>query len=195
MKSGHSKFNCKNRVRCFKCNAFSHHTALYRNEEKTKNGDDKKRLPSNQDDKQETQHNFLVHHNQTVLLQSAKGIITNADESKAESVRILFDSCSQSSYIFEKVVEALSLKEIDGGNVSINTLGNKDKKYIYEYEFKIKTLKNNFSLSMKALCVPKITDTMNGRYLDIAIQQNSFLKELDLADGGVGSGEIDVLLG
>ena len=69
------------------------------------------------------------------------------------------------------------------------------KKYIYEYEFKIKTLKNNFSLSMKALCVPKITDTMNGRYLDIAIQQNSFLKEQDLADDGIGSGEIDVLIG
>ena len=48
---------------------------------------------------------------------------------------------------------------------------------------------------MKALCVPKITDTINGRYLDIAIQQNSFLKELDLADDGIGSGEIDVLIG
>ena len=48
---------------------------------------------------------------------------------------------------------------------------------------------------MKALCVPKITDMINGRYLDIAIQQNSFLKELDLADDGIGSGEIDVLFG
>ena len=48
---------------------------------------------------------------------------------------------------------------------------------------------------MKALCVPKITDAMNGRYLDIAIKQNSFLKELDLADDGIGSGEIDVLIG
>ena len=150
MKSGHSKFNCKNRVKCFKCNTFSHHTALCRNEEKTKNGDDKKRLPSNQDDRQETQHNFLVHQIK-VLLQTAKGIITNADESKAKSVRILFDSCSQSSYISEKAVEALSLKEIDGGNISIITLGNKDEKYIYVYEFKIKALKNNFSLSMKAL--------------------------------------------
>ena len=75
MKSRHSKFNCKNRVKCFKCNTFSHHTALCRNEEETKNADDKKKLPSNQDDKQETQHNFLVHHNQTVLLQTAKGII------------------------------------------------------------------------------------------------------------------------
>ena len=36
---------------------------------------------------------------------------------------------------------------------------------------------------------------MNGRYLDTAIKQNSFLKELDLADDGIGSGEIDVLIG
>ena len=45
MKSGHSKFNCKNRVKCFKCNTFSHHTALCGNEGKTKNSDDKKGYP------------------------------------------------------------------------------------------------------------------------------------------------------
>ena len=195
MKSGHSKFNCKNRVKCFKCNSFSHHTALCRNEEKTNTDDDKKRLTPNQDDNQDPQHNFLVHHNQTVLLQTAKGVITNVDETKAKSVRILLDSCSQSSYISEKAVKALSLKEIGGGNISINTLGNKDEKYIYEYEFKIKTLKNNFSLLMKALCVPKISDSMNGRYIGIVITQNSFLKELDLADDGIGSGETDILIG
>ena len=48
---------------------------------------------------------------------------------------------------------------------------------------------------MKALCVPKVSDSMNGKYLDIAIKQKSFLKELDFADDSVGSGEIDVLIG
>ena len=60
MKSGHSKFNCKNRVKCFKCNSFSHHTALCRNEEKTKSDDDKKKLPPNQDDKQAKQPKVLL---------------------------------------------------------------------------------------------------------------------------------------
>ena len=34
MKPGHSKANCKGRVKCFKCQSFGHHTALCRNIEK-----------------------------------------------------------------------------------------------------------------------------------------------------------------
>ena len=58
-----------------------------------------------------------------------KGVITNIDESKAKSVPILSDFCSQSSscsYISEKVVKTLSLKPVDGGNITIKTLGNEN---------------------------------------------------------------------
>ena len=94
-------------------------------------------------------------------------------------------------------MKTLSLKPIDGGNITIKTLGkiNSDKKFIYEYEFKIKTLRNNFSLLMKALCVPNISDSINGQHIDVAVKQNSFLKDLELADDGGGSSEIDALIG
>ena len=149
------------------------------------------------DEEQKDLHNYLVCHYKSVLLQTAKGVITNIDESKAKSVPILFDSCSQSSYITENAVKTLSLKPIDGGNITVKTLGkiNSDKKFIYEYEFKIKTLRNNFSLLMKALCVPNISDSINGQHIDVAVKQNSFLKDLELADDGGGSSEIDALIG
>ena len=85
------------------------------------------------------------------------------DKSKAKSVHILFEFCLQSSCITKKAVETLSSKPVDGGNIKIKTLGkkNNDKKFIYKYKFKIKTLLNNFSLLMKALCVANISDLIN----------------------------------
>ena len=137
MKPGHSKANCKGRVKCFKCQSFGHHTALCRNIDKVIEED--KNKPANMDEEQKDLHNYLVCHDKSVLLQTAKGVITNIDESKAKSVRILFDSCSQSSYITENAVKTLSLKPIDGGNITIKTLGkiNSDKKFTYKYEFNL----------------------------------------------------------
>ena len=72
---------------------------------------------------------------------------------------------------------------------------NSDTKFIYEYEFKVKTLRNNFSLPMKALGVLNISDSMNGQFIDIAVKENSFLRDLELADDVGGSSEIDILIG
>ena len=81
-------------------------------------------------------------------------------------------------------MKTLLLKPIDGGNITIKTLGkeNHDKKFIYEYEFKIKTLTNNFSLFMKALDVPNISDSINRQCIDVAVKENSFLRDLELAE-------------
>ena len=94
-------------------------------------------------------------------------------------------------------MKTLSLKPVDEGYITIETLGkeNSDKKFIYEYEFKIETLRNNFSLFMKALCVPNISDSINGQCIDVAMKENSFLRGLELANDGGDSDEIDVLVG
>ena len=76
------------RVKCFKCQPFGHHTAFCRNIDKVTKED--KNKPPNTDEEQKDLHNYLVCHDKSVLLQTAKGAITNIDESKAKSVRILF---------------------------------------------------------------------------------------------------------
>ena len=102
------------------------------------------------------------------IFQIAKDIITHTDDSKAKGVCILFSSCSQSSYITEKAVKTFLLEPVDGRNITIKILLKKniDKKFIYEFEFKIKTLRNNFSLFIKALCVPNISDSINGQSIE-----------------------------
>ena len=181
-KPGHSKANCKSRVNCFKCQSFGHHTALCKNIDKVTEED--KNKPVNTDEEQKDLHNYLVCHDKSVLLQTAKGVITNIDESKAKSIRILFDSYLQSSYVTEKVVKTLSLKPVDGRNITIKTLGNEnsDKKFIYEYELKIKTLRHNFSLFMKALGLSNISDSINGQCIDVSVRENSFLRDLELVE-------------
>ena len=170
MKPGHSKTNCKSREKCFKCQSFGYHTALCRNIDKVIEED--KNKPANMDEEQKDLHNYLVWHDKSVLLQTAKGVITNIDESKGKSVLIFFDSCWQSSYITKKTVKTLSLKPIDGGNITIKKLDkiNSDKKFIYKYEFKVKTLRTSFSLLLKDFCVPNINDSTNGQHIDITLK-------------------------
>ena len=110
---------------------WSSHTALCRNIDKVTEED--KNKPKNTDEEQKDLHNYLVCHDKLILLQTAKGVIANIDESKAKSVGILFDSCLQISHITEEAVETLSLKPVDRGNITIKTLGkeNSDKNFIY----------------------------------------------------------------
>lgn len=128
------------------------------------------------------------------IFQVAKDSIINIDDSKAKGVRILFCSCSQSSYITEKAVKTFLLEPVDGRNITIKTLVKKniDKKFIYEFEFKIKTLRNNFSLFIKALCVPNSSDSINGQSIDVTV--NKVLRDLEFGDDNGGSGEFDILL-
>ena len=121
---GYSKANCKRRTKCFKCQSFGYHTALCRSVDKITEKD--KNKPGNAYEKQK--ENYAVCHDKSFLLQTAKGVITNIDESKMKGFRMLFDSYSQSSYITRKAVKS------GGGNVTIRTLGEKNsaKKFIYE---------------------------------------------------------------
>ena len=77
MKSGHSKANSKSRAKCFECQSFGHHTVLCRNINKVIEED--KNKPADIDEEQMDLHNYLVCHDKSVLLQTAKGFITNID--------------------------------------------------------------------------------------------------------------------
>ena len=119
MKPGHSKANCKSRVKSFKCQSFGHHTALCRNIDKVNEED--KNKPANANQKQKNFKNYLACHDKSISLQTA-GVITNMDKSKAKSVHILFEFHLQSSCSgVEKAVEALSSEPVDGGNRKIKT--------------------------------------------------------------------------
>lgn len=55
MKPGHSKANCKSRVKCFKYQSFGHHTTLCRKIDKV--NEEEKNKPANANQKQK---NFKI---------------------------------------------------------------------------------------------------------------------------------------
>lgn len=100
MKLRHCETNSKIRTKFLTCQSLSHYTALCKKDVKEKVKDDNRNsLDNSKVDKQEDQHIFLVLHNQRVLLQAAKGIAKNIDESKSKIIHIMFDTCSQRSCI------------------------------------------------------------------------------------------------
>ena len=56
-------------------------------------------------------------------------------------------------------------------------------------------MRSDFSLSMKALYVSRISDLIGGKSISVTVDKNLFLKEIGLADNVVGSGQRNVLIG
>ena len=59
----------------------------------------------------------------SILVQTATTTVTNNDQSKTMTVRILFDSGSQRSYITDKVRKKLGLKSTSTEILHLNTFG------------------------------------------------------------------------
>ena len=94
LRSGHIMRSCPSKLRCFKCGGF-HHTALC--------GDvpNREKKPAPELPKQEATTSALCVDNKTsVLLQTAQNLVGSPnDPNQKINARVIFDSCSQRSYI------------------------------------------------------------------------------------------------
>ncbi|XP_065675822.1 uncharacterized protein LOC136092029 [Hydra vulgaris] len=180
--SGHVSKNCRSRIRCFKCGNH-HHVALCL----------------------EQQHNELQNKgeltaisgndNQSILLQTASTDVFDRN-SKLHNCRILFDNCSQLSYISPDLCRKLKLKSIGKKNINIKTFGNNNtKERLEKVELKVKCL---FGRIIKIICYVKdICAPINGQYINLAQEKYKHLHNLRLADSNLQNGNlrIDVLIG
>ena len=107
LRDNHMISECKSKTKCYRCKSSDHHTAIC--------------MAENQDSS-----NLLVAGEKNlVLLQTARAVISNVDETAQVGVRILFDSGSQRSYVTERIVKLLSLSPITKESVSLNTFWKK----------------------------------------------------------------------
>ena len=94
LRSGHIMRSCPSKLRCFKCGGF-YHTALC--------GDvpNREKKPAPELPKQEATTSALCVDNKTsVLLQTAQNLVGSPnDPNQKINARVIFDSCSQRSYI------------------------------------------------------------------------------------------------
>ena len=113
-------------------------------------------------------------------------------------MKILLDSCSQQSYISEKIARKLRLKPIRNINTKIKTFGSEKgtEMLLKEFSFAIKPMDKNGSIYVKALAGPKICEPIRDQRIKSAVEQHEFLRNLKLAGHGDKSNkEIDLLIG
>ena len=182
LRPGHTKKNCRISVKCFICKMRgSHNTALC-----TKYSQD------------EEPHSLVVNNNNLVLLQTANAFAGDINDTKFELVKIVFDSCSQQTYITESLAKSLNLKPIREVNMSIKSFGNKraQVKTLHEYEVCIKPNDKGSSYFIKAVAVPTICTPISGQNINVALEKHPFLRDLKLADNGsLIEVPVDVLIG
>ena len=218
-KSGHSKKNCKNNIRCYHCKG-NHNTALCyqrQNRNSCNNGGqrnptqlpqiDNKGSKTNQQNQiqhedgenQENVHesnveeklSCLVEGNTSIILQTANAIVTDTYENKISTVKILLDSGSQQTLISEELAKELNLKPVREVPVDINTFMSNHKRTteFKEYEIIVRAISSNKKLFLKVLGTPTICNTIKGQNIDLAVEQTEFVKGLQLADTGQHSPE------
>ena len=136
------KKDCRFSVKCFICKTQgSHNTALC-----TKNVE------------REENHSLVVNNSNCVLLHTADAHVCNTNDQQSRQIKIIFDSCSQQTYITENVVKSLKLKPIRKVKMSIKSFGNTigQVKTLSEYEVCVKPTDKSSTIYVKAVAVPMI---------------------------------------
>ena len=118
---GHIASSCQNEKVCRHCKQRGHHQSICPTLSPCDSGERKRNQPEG--DITNTTTTNTVRNKGTVLLQTAKGIAFNEDNSKSSHVRILFDNGSQRSYITNNLKSKLNLKPMKTETLHLNTFG------------------------------------------------------------------------
>ena len=118
---GHIASSCQNEKVCRHCKQRGHHQSICPTLSPCDSSERKRNQPEG--DITNTTTTNTVRNKGTVLLQTAKGIAFNEDNSKSSHVRILFDNGSQRSYITSNLKSKLNLKPMKTETLHLNTFG------------------------------------------------------------------------
>ena len=195
LKPGHQVKDCRKPNGCRSCGGH-HHQSICSNasigskretnaEESNKQERDNEEKPATRTTCAKTKEN--------VLLQTATATALNEDGSKSTTVRILFDTGSQRSYITDNLKTRLGLKTTKTKTLQLNTFGEKGyrKQRCNVAAVRLKTNAREL-LEISALSYPVICSPLPGK---VNVKEYSHLHGLQLADSSIENQPIDVLIG
>ena len=192
LRVGHRVSNCQSAKSCRHCKQ-RHHQSIC--ETKNPPGKEKDEINKVKTESKGTTTTSNMGSKGTILLQTARTTATNYDGSRSASVRVLFDSGSQRSYISNRLKTTLKLKPIKNETLNLNTFGNSKfrKQNCDLVELNLED-KEHSKVTIKALSFPVICSSLPSR---INIQEFPHLDGLELADDYEHSRneEIDILIG
>ena len=100
LKPAHTKTNCKNSIKCYKCKKEGdHHTGLCNPNKVSENSP-------------EEEITCLVKNNTKILLRTANALVSYKNETQVCAIKLLLDAGSQQTFITQRVVDELKLKPL-----------------------------------------------------------------------------------
>ena len=151
LKKGHIARNCRKTVFCYRCKAQNNHnTALCTKEF-------------------ENASTHIADNSKT-----ANGYVADEKERRTQPIKILLDSCSQETYVSQKVVKKFELNPIREVSMNIKAFGSNEGKdmTLKEYQIVLKPKNKSSSMYMKALAIPSICAPISGQNLKLAMEKS-----------------------
>ncbi|XP_057310540.1 uncharacterized protein LOC130648504 [Hydractinia symbiolongicarpus] len=198
LKSGHLVRNCNSKNTCFKCKG-RHHISLCDAKgggERNKNNNDGQ-VPHSQDDEQNQSSNVnVVGCHDSTLLQTANAHLLNTDKNSVVfSGCVLFDNCSQKSFITSNAKQRSKLKIIRSEILNVKVFGDNSEKprKLDVVKVKIKNAHSNDYSVIEAYVMDMICSPLSNQRVDLA---QTLLPNICLADNNASDKkQIDVLIG
>ena len=112
------------------------------------------------------------------------------------NARIVFDSCSQRSYISNRLRNTLNLETVESENLLIKTFGDEAPKFLTcnRVKFAVTDTKGNY-ITMDAYSVPTNCSPISNQSIKVALEEYPHLRGLNLADTPSMSDGSDVEVG
>ena len=216
LKSGHIIKYCDSQHKCQKCGGHHHVSICEKNANKTptlgsKLGQQQHPVGNQQENqpKSETAQGtqteasiMYVESNTVVLLQTAQSLVGKVGRvmDQKHKTRIVFDSCSQRSYISNRMRNTLNVETVESENLLVKTFGDEASKVLAcdKVQVAVTDTKGN-DIMMEAYSVPTICSPISNQSIKVALEEYPHLCGLNLADSSTLSGdndvEVDILIG
>ena len=220
LKSGHIIKYCDSQHKCQKCGGHHHVSICEKNANKTptlgsKLGQQQNPVGNQQENqpKSETKSEIAqgtqteasimyVESNTVVLLQTAQSLVGKVSSimDQKHKTRIVFDSCSQRSYISNRMRNTLNVETVELENLLVKTFGDEASKVLAcdKVQVAVTDTKGN-DIMTEAYSVPTICSPISSQSIKVALEEYPHLCGLNLADSSTLSGdndvEVDILIG
>ena len=194
LKSGHIVRHCPSKFSCPKCGN-NHHVSLCEGVKPKQNPPkpNQEQQPIQQGN--QTFANVCTNNNVSVLLQTASAMVgnPNAPQQPKTKSRIVFDSCSQKSYISSRLRNSLGLETVSKQSLLVKTFGNEYPKLMSCDLVQVSiTATDGLELYVNAFSVPVICSPISNQAVELAVKQYPHLRGLNLADNSSPSNEVDI---
>ena len=203
LQSGHISNNCSSGRKCYRCGG-KHHTSICSTQVQKQSGFPKQEETPKTG--QSVSTNLYITRsmsNEHILLQTARAPVHSPNsECPPQQTRILFDSCSQKSYITTRLRKKLNLKSVGLETLMIKTFGNEQPslKKCNLVQLAVECV-DNLMVYINAYEVDFICSPLSNHSVEIAQQNFPYLQGLQFADvspfpeGGSENLEIDLMIG